>query len=101
MDEFLEHDVQKAGAGNRIYCLCLRFGNKSLHPIRDVKCHIYFNDINSSYQRWIWHGERASSSTSVNFNDTNMVVGIDDNVATQNLPRLLNRKVRKIVMNIF
>src|SRR5690606_936195 len=51
VDEFLEHAAQNARVGNRIYCLCLRCGNKSLQFIKDVKGHLYFNDINSSYQK--------------------------------------------------
>ena len=79
VDEFLEHAAQNVGVGNRIYCLCLRCGNKSLHLVKDVKGHLYFNGINSSYQKWIWHGEGASSSTSVNFNYANVGVGVDEN----------------------
>ena len=44
-----------------------------------MKVHLYFNDINSSYQRWIWYGECASSFALVNFNGATMGVGIDDN----------------------
>ncbi|KAL5540181.1 hypothetical protein UlMin_043730 [Ulmus minor] len=57
VDEFLEHAAQNAGMGNRIYCPCVRCGNKSLQFVKDVKGHLYFNGINSSYQKWIWHGE--------------------------------------------
>ena len=79
VDEFLEHAAQNAGVGNRIYCPCLQCGNKSLQLVKDVKGHLYFNSINSSYQTWIWHGEGASSSALVNFNCTNVGVGIDEN----------------------
>ena len=79
VDEFLEHAAQNAGVGNCIYCLCLRSGNKLLHPITDVKGHLYFSGINSSYQKWIWHKEGASSSASVNFTSANVGVGFDKN----------------------
>ena len=57
VDEFLEHAAQNAGMSNRIYCPCVRCGNKSLQFVKDVKGHLYFNGINGSYQKWIWHGE--------------------------------------------
>ncbi|KAL5537565.1 hypothetical protein UlMin_043586 [Ulmus minor] len=79
VDEFLEQAVQNAGMGNRIYCPCVRCGNKSLQFVKDVKGHLYFNGINSSYQKWIWHGEGASSFASVNFNCANVDVGVDEN----------------------
>ena len=65
--------------GNHIYCLCLHCDNKSLYPIREVKGHLYFNGINSSYQMWILHGEDANSLTSGNFNGATIGVEIDDN----------------------
>ncbi|KAL5573614.1 hypothetical protein UlMin_023211 [Ulmus minor] len=79
VDEFLEHAAQNAGVGNRIHCPCLRCGNNSLHPVTNVKGHLYFNGINSSYQKWIWHGEGASSSALVNFACVNVGVGLDEN----------------------
>ncbi|KAL5578036.1 hypothetical protein UlMin_019735 [Ulmus minor] len=79
VDEFLEQAAQNAGMSNRIYCSCVRCGNKSLQFVKDVKGHLYFNRINSSYQKWIWHGEGASSSASVNFNYANVDVGVDEN----------------------
>ncbi|KAL5565480.1 hypothetical protein UlMin_028644 [Ulmus minor] len=79
VDKFLEYVAQNAGVGNRIYCPCLRCGNKSLHHVTDVKGHLYFNGINSSYQKWIWHGKGASSSASVNFTRANVGVGFDEN----------------------
>ncbi|KAL5562732.1 hypothetical protein UlMin_032479 [Ulmus minor] len=79
VDEFLEQAAQNAGMGNRIYCPCVRCGNKSLQLVKDVKGHLYFNGINSNYQKWIWHGEGASSSASVNFNFANVDVGVDEN----------------------
>ena len=79
VDEFLEQATQNAGMGNRIYCPCVRCGNKSLQFVKDVNVHLYFNDINSSYQKWIWHGDDASSSASVNFNCANVDVGVDEN----------------------
>ena len=79
VNEFLEHAAQNAGVGNRIYYPCLRCGNKSLHHVTDVKGHLYFNSINSSYQKWIWHEEGASSSASVNFACVNVGVGLDEN----------------------
>ena len=44
-----------------------------------MKGHLYFNGINSSYQKWIWHGEGASSSASVNFTCANVVVEFEEN----------------------
>ena len=44
-----------------------------------MKGHLYFNRINSSYQKWIWHEEGASSSASVNFNCANVSVRVDEN----------------------
>ena len=79
VDEFLEQAAQNARTGNRIYCPCVRCGNKSLQFVKDVKGHLYFNRINSNYQKWIWHGEGASSSASVNFNFANVDVGVDEN----------------------
>ena len=79
MENFIENVVQKARMGNRIYCPCFHCDNKSLLPVRKVKGHLYFNDINSSYRRWIWHREGASLSALVNFNSATMNVGIDDN----------------------
>ena len=79
MDVFIQHAVQKVGVGNHIYCLCLHCDNKSLYPIREVKGHLYFNSINSSYQRGILHGEDANSLTSGNFNGATIGVEIDDN----------------------
>ena len=49
VDKFLEHAAQNVGVGNRIYCPFLRCGNKSLQLVKDVKDHLYFNSINSSY----------------------------------------------------
>ena len=48
-DKFLEQAGQNTGMGNRIYCPCVRCGNKLLQFVKDVKGHLYFNDINSSY----------------------------------------------------
>ena len=79
VDEFLERVTQNAGVGNRIYCLCLRCGNKSLHYVIDAKGHLYFNGNNSSYQKWIWHGEGATSSASMNFTRANVGVEFDEN----------------------
>jgi len=50
-----------------------------LQFVKDVKGHLYFNGINSSYQKWIWHWEGASFSASVNFNCANVDVGVDEN----------------------
>ena len=77
VDEFIEQAVQNSGVGNHIYCPCLRCCNKSLRPIREVKGHLYLNNINTSYRMWIWHGEGASSSASVNFHGATLGIGID------------------------
>lgn len=45
VDEFLEHTAQNAGMGNRIYCPCVRCGNKSLQFVKDVKGHLYFKAL--------------------------------------------------------
>ena len=79
VDEFLEHAAQNVGIFNHIYCPCVRCGYKSLQFVKDVKDRLYFNGINSSYQKWIWNGEGASSSASVNFNCANVDVGVDEN----------------------
>jgi len=55
-----------------------------------VKGHLYFNDINSSYQKWIWHGEGASSSASVNFNCANVGVGVNENENDDDVVSMVN-----------
>ena len=55
-----------------------------------MKGHLYFNCINSSYQKWIWHEEGASSSTSVNFNCANVVVEVDENENDDDVVGMVN-----------
>ena len=90
VDEFLEQAAQNAGMDNRIYCPCVRCAKKSLQFVKDVKGHLYFNGINSSYQKWIWHGESASSSTSVNFNCANVGVGVDEDENDNDVVGMVN-----------
>ena len=79
VDEFIERVVQNVGVGNRIYCPYLRYCNKSLYPVREVKGQLFFNGIITSYRRWTWHVEGASSSVSVNFNGATLGFRIDYN----------------------
>lgn len=38
-------------------CPCLKCGNCKEYNINIVKEHLYFNGIDVSYKKWIWHGE--------------------------------------------
>ena len=74
VNDFLRQAIAHAGVGNRIYCPCLKCGNKALYNVHEVKGNIFFNGFDTNYQRWIWHGESSSSSTVKNFGVTTVRV---------------------------
>ena len=42
-----------------ISCPCIKYNNLKKMKEDDVKGHMYFNRINISYEKWIWHGDHA------------------------------------------
>ena len=74
VNDFLRQATTHAGVGNRIYCPCLKCGNKALYNVHEVKWHIFYNGFDTNYQRWIWHGESSSSSTVKNLGVTTVRV---------------------------
>ena len=74
VNDFLRKSIAHADVGNRIYCPCLKCGNKALYNVQEVKRHIFYNGFDTNYQRWIWHGESSSSSTVKNLGVTSVRV---------------------------
>ena len=46
-------------------CPCLKCGNCKVCAMNEVREHLYFNGIDKSYKRWIWHGEVSRDDTYV------------------------------------
>ena len=47
VNDFLRQAIAHAIVGNRIYCPCLKCGNKALYNVHEVKGHIFFNGFDN------------------------------------------------------
>ena len=54
--------MENAKDPNAIMCLFVKCGNLEKLSVSEIKGHLYFNGIDKSYKRWIWHGENVQST---------------------------------------
>lgn len=80
MNEFLKLTVKNINDCNVIWCPCMKCKNITLHSLKEIISHIYLNEFDSNYQRWIWHGEYCEFSvgTSSQFESVDIEFGKDD-----------------------
>ncbi|KAM6552349.1 hypothetical protein CsatB_002157 [Cannabis sativa] len=54
---FMELASKHKDCDGRIFCPCVKCKNTRLHPLNTVEAHIFTKGFESSYERWIYHGE--------------------------------------------
>ncbi|XP_060958614.1 uncharacterized protein LOC115705102 isoform X2 [Cannabis sativa] len=54
---FIEFASKHTDSSGKILCPCVRCRNTRRHKLLTVETHIFDKGFESSYQKWIWHGE--------------------------------------------
>ena len=62
VQKFLEFCLENAKDPNAIMCPCVKCGNLEKLSVSEITEHLYFNGIDKSYDRWIWHGKNVQST---------------------------------------
>lgn len=82
VENIFHFSMKNVGDGNEIQCPCMKCGNMKFHMSKDVRGHIYCNEFNANYQRWIWHGEYCEYDFGTSSQFENVNVAFDENDIT-------------------
>ncbi|TXG66340.1 hypothetical protein EZV62_007615 [Acer yangbiense] len=70
VENFLTFATSQLCNSNVFRCPCLKCGNLNNHTIREIRDHLFFNGIDQSYRKWIWHGESLYPTNSSNIDQS-------------------------------
>ena len=59
IEEFINFVVEHADYPNCVNCLCIKCGCLDEVTVEVLRDHLFINEFDTSYTRWIWHGESA------------------------------------------
>ncbi|KAL0551479.1 hypothetical protein IC582_010567 [Cucumis melo] len=57
VEMFIKNGLEHSKTSNVMACPCLKCVNEKTLDVNTIRDHLFFNDINQSYQDWIFHGE--------------------------------------------
>ncbi|XP_074574068.1 uncharacterized protein LOC141830561 [Curcuma longa] len=57
LESFMQFSLQHAANPTSIPCPCTKCGNLWNNNINSIRAHVYYNGIDLTYKKWIWHGE--------------------------------------------
>ena len=63
--EFIKLALENATYPSRVHCPCRKCSNLKKLDIMEIKSHLYFNGMDQTYVKWIWHGEECDSNNNV------------------------------------
>ena len=57
VEMFIKNGLKHSKTSNVMACPCLKCVNVKTLDVNTIRDHLFFNDIDQSYQEWIFHGE--------------------------------------------
>ena len=57
VEMFIKSGLEHSKTSNVMACPCLKCVNAKTLDVNTIRDHLFFNDIDQSYQEWIFHGE--------------------------------------------
>ena len=63
--KFIKLALENATDPSRVHCPCRKCSNLKKLDIMEIKSHLYFNGMDQTYVKWIWHGEECDSNNNV------------------------------------
>ncbi|XP_062103630.1 uncharacterized protein LOC133814719 [Humulus lupulus] len=65
VESFIEIALKNTVDPKRVHCPCQKCSNLKKLDIKEIKNNLYFNGIDKTYVKWIWHGEQVESTPKV------------------------------------
>ncbi|XP_062093712.1 uncharacterized protein LOC133799725 [Humulus lupulus] len=65
VDNFIKLTLENSTDLSRVHCPCRKCSNLKKLDIMEIKSHLYFNGMDQTYVKWIWHGEEDESNNNV------------------------------------
>ncbi|XP_062103991.1 uncharacterized protein LOC133815129 [Humulus lupulus] len=65
VDNFIKFALENTTDPSRVHCPCRKCSNLKKLDIMEIKSHLYFNGMDQTYVKWIWHGEEDDSNNNV------------------------------------
>ncbi|XP_062103268.1 uncharacterized protein LOC133814303 [Humulus lupulus] len=65
VDGFIKLALENTTDPSRVHCHCRKCSNLKKLDIMEIKSHLYFNGMDQTYVKWIWHGEEYDSNYNV------------------------------------
>ncbi|XP_062118612.1 uncharacterized protein LOC133832258 [Humulus lupulus] len=78
VESFIEIALKNTVDPNRVHCPCQKCSNLKKLDIKEIKNHLYFNGIDKTYVKWIWHGEQVESTSKVHNENKKFAQVFDD-----------------------
>ncbi|XP_062114363.1 uncharacterized protein LOC133825441 [Humulus lupulus] len=65
VDSFIKLALENTTDPSRVHCPCRKCSHLKKLDIMEIKSHLYFNGMDQTYVKWIWHGEVYDSNNNV------------------------------------
>ncbi|XP_062118376.1 uncharacterized protein LOC133831994 [Humulus lupulus] len=78
VESFIEIALKNTVDPKRVHCPCQKCSNLKKLDIKEIKNHLYFNGIDKTYVKWIWHGEQVESTPKVHNENKEFTQVFDD-----------------------